>query len=271
LSRRRFRSPASSLAGADPDTRDIPNQPGDISFLIDRMIALSSDPSHVLAGSIAADRIGALGASTGGLTTLLVSLHAKYRDPRIAAAMPVAPFAAFLEQPFYQATRTLPLLFVQGEMDAFMPYKINGLRAFERAQPNAALITVARGSHTAFANPIDQLTLGLIAPVLVPLGWSWDNPDATGCAAVGNILRKDSLAVLESLEGPYVDHSFKLEGDDLVCQGAELTMPAMGLDEQRGILAASVVSSLTPTSAPASNGGKTAAATSCTSCRGIPP
>lgn len=236
--------PLTSLGanGGAPDTKDIPNQPGDISFLIDTMLAFSNDSSHPFAGAVDAERIGALGVSAGGLTTLLVSLHAKYHDPRIKAAAPVAPFAAFFEEPFYSATRTIPLLIEHGDMDAFLPYEINGRRAFEHAKPNAYLVTVARGSHAAFALPIDGALQGLLAGLLVPPEWSQDNPDAMGCAAVGDALRKDPLAVLDTLEGPHVDHDLRIEGDDIVCVGDELTRPALGVDEQRAIFAQSVVS-----------------------------
>lgn len=236
--------PLTSLGANDgaPDTKDIPNQPGDISFLIDTMLAFSNDSSHQLAGAVDAERIGALGVSAGGLTTLLVSLHEKYHDPRIKVAAPVAPFAAFFEAPFYSATRTIPLLIEHGDMDAFLPYEINGRRAFEYAKPNAFLLTVARGSHAAFALPIDGALQGLLSGLIVPPEWSQDNADAMGCAAVGDTLREDPLAVLDTLEGPYVNHDIQIEGDDLVCVGDELTMPALGVEEQRAIFAQSIVS-----------------------------
>jgi hypothetical protein len=78
--------------------------------------------------------------------------------------------------------------------------------------------------------------------LLVPPEWSQDNADAMGCAAVGDTLRADPVAVLDTLEGPHVDHEIQIEGDDLVCVGDELTMPALGVEEQRAIFAESIVS-----------------------------
>ena len=226
--------------GGAPDTKDIPNQPGDISFLIDQMLMFSEDPGHLFAGAVDAERIGALGVSAGGLTTLLVSLHATYHDPRVRAAIPVAPLASFFERPFYHATRSIPLLLVHGDMDAFLDYGNNGRRAFDRASPHARLITVEKGSHAAFALPIDGALQQLIAGLVVPPEWSLDNPDAMGCAAVGETLQGTGLAVLETLEGPHVDHGIGMEGK-LVCAGDELTMPAMGIERQRSILAQAAV------------------------------
>jgi MFS family permease len=57
----------------DPDTAspdDYPNQPGDMSFLVDELPAAGSDGSDELAGLIDPERIGAAGHSLGGMTTL---------------------------------------------------------------------------------------------------------------------------------------------------------------------------------------------------------
>jgi len=91
--------------------------------------------------------------------------------------------------------------------------------------------------------PLDGALLDLLAGLLVPPEWRTENPGAMGCAAVGPTLQEDPLAVLDTLEGPYVDHDIVIEGDDIVCMSDELlSTPAMTVEEQRAIYASSVVS-----------------------------
>lgn len=232
--------PLSSLFANDgsPDVTDIPNQPRDVSFLIDRVLEFSEQSGHLLQGAVDAERIGALGVSAGGLTTLLVSLHATDHDPRIRAAMPVAPLASFLTPAFYEETRSIPLLFVHGTLDAFIDYETNGRRAFERSLPNSYLITVDKGSHAAFALPLDEGGLEFVSDLLVPPEWNKDNPDAMGCAAVGANLTEAGNFLAE-LTGP--DHHYERDELELPCQGDEMTMESMTVNAQRKIYAESAV------------------------------
>ena len=68
------------------DVSDAGNQPADVSFVIDSLLA------HPRFGSmIDADRIGATGISLGGITTYFASFGLPTRDPRIKASAPIAP------------------------------------------------------------------------------------------------------------------------------------------------------------------------------------
>src|SRR5581483_3209459 len=58
-------------------------RPGDVSFMIDRVL----DDAGELAANIDPERIGMMGHSFGGWTTLAVT----GRDPRIRAALPLDP------------------------------------------------------------------------------------------------------------------------------------------------------------------------------------
>jgi predicted dienelactone hydrolase len=66
-----------------PQFRDVLNQPGDVSFLIDTLLAWSDDPDSRFAGQIDRQRIGAVRLSLGGMTTMLLAFHPS-----------LAPFAA---------------------------------------------------------------------------------------------------------------------------------------------------------------------------------
>ena len=60
---------------------DVVNQPGDISFLIDTLLAWDIDPDSPFFERIDAQRIGVFGISLGGLTSTLVAYHPRWRDP----------------------------------------------------------------------------------------------------------------------------------------------------------------------------------------------
>ncbi len=68
------------------DISDTGSQPGDVSFLIDSLVAHPR-----LSPLIDAERIGATGISLGGITTYFASFGHPTRDPRIKASAPIAP------------------------------------------------------------------------------------------------------------------------------------------------------------------------------------
>lgn len=221
-----------------PDSGDVGNQPGDVSFLIDRVLELSKDPGHVLANAIDPARIGATGVSMGGTTTLLVSLHPKLHDPRISVSMPIAPLSSFLLEGFYH-TRPLPLLLLSGDLDAFIDYKTNARRSFELAQPNAHLVTLANGSHAAFAIQFDAGTVALLNGLLGKPGADPSNPDGFGCGAVADTLNAAPNFV-DSLGGPEEFIQLDPESPLAPCTGDEYKHPAMDPTKQVEVTAAAV-------------------------------
>jgi dienelactone hydrolase len=235
--------PLSNLLANDgnPVPSDAPNQAGDVSFLIDQMIELSQQSGHVLANAVDAARIGATGVSMGGLTTLLVSLHPKLTDARIRAAAPIAALSSFFLPGFYH-TRELPLLFVHGDNDAFIDYELNSRAAWEHAQPNAWLMTIAGGTHTAFAFALDPGTLAFVNLLLGLPGTDLSNADGLGCGAVGAQLEGRVPTFPASLGGAqnFIDEA--QVGDSLkACAGTHHTKPALEAREQTQLTAAAVV------------------------------
>jgi predicted dienelactone hydrolase len=158
--------------------QDTPNQPLDVRFVIDQLLA------GELAPSIDANRIGISGLSLGGLTALLTAFHPRLRDPRVKAAMTLAAPACFLLPAFYQ-NATLPLLLVQGDADLLVPIEQNGMRAFQNAQNPKELVTLARGSHTGFTG-------------LATLFDSTMNYDRIGCRAIAGHVDVSSFTELGS-------------------------------------------------------------------------
>jgi hypothetical protein len=89
-----------------PNVRDAVNQPDDVRFVIDRVLAWGPG-ERPFAGEIDRERIGAIGLSLGGLTTTLAAFHPWLRDPRIAAAVSIAGPAAMFSPAFF-ATADVP-------------------------------------------------------------------------------------------------------------------------------------------------------------------
>jgi len=149
---------------------DVVNQPGDISFLIDQILARSQQADNALHGMVDGERIAALGLSLGGLTTELVAFHPTLKDPRIRAAISMAGPSEFFMPQFFE-NNSIPFMYIGGTADAIVPYR-------EHAQPitqkdkSSILITLHAGSHVGFID-------------MAPVFFRWlNNPDEFGCKAL---------------------------------------------------------------------------------------
>lgn len=160
-------------APGGPQVKDVVNQPADVSFLIDQLLAFNNDQQHPLAGMIDQQHIGLMGISLGGMTTLLAAYHPEMADSRVRAAISIAgPTDQFTEQFFIG--KSLPFLMLAATADALVPYNNNALPVLEKI-PGAQLIGIEGGSHMGFVG-----TAGLLR---------WINhPDSIGCYLVlGNL------------------------------------------------------------------------------------
>ncbi len=171
------------------NANDVINQPGDISFLIDSILALSGDEKPFV-GDIDETRIGLTGYSLGGLTTYLTTYHADWRDPRIAAAVAIAgPSAAFTSEFF--STTSIPFLAIAGTADALIEHRRNALDIPQRS-PQSSLITIEGGTHLGFT--------GISEPYLRFM----ENPDSFACYAVLGALDEDPNEPMQLLGGEEV-------------------------------------------------------------------
>ena len=104
-------------APAGPDESDLPNQPGDMRFVISRLLAASAANSGPFAGLIDPAQIAVAGHSDGGDTALAVAYNRYFRDPRISAAI----ILSGAEMPgvggFTFRRGSPPLLAMQGSAD----------------------------------------------------------------------------------------------------------------------------------------------------------
>lgn len=158
-------------APGGPNVMDVVNQPADITFMIDSLLADSATAGHVLEGMVDGTRIGVTGISLGGMTSTLVAFHPDMRDPRITASLSIAGPTSFLTERFFSFA-DVPFLMLAGDIDALVPYATNAAPVPEKV-PGAELVTIADASHTGFAGPAASLR------------WM-DNPDAIGCYMVSD-------------------------------------------------------------------------------------
>ncbi len=107
--------------------------------------------------------------------------------------------SCFLTAPFYQTVK-MPLLLLHGDADIIVPLAANSTRAFGFAQQPKQLVTLARGSHTAFAS---------LATVLDPTM----NYDRIGCTAIQGATDVSSFAALG-------DASDGISSDTSICPAA---------------------------------------------------
>jgi len=180
------------------EVRDVLQQPGDVSFLIDSILALD-EAERPFSGRVDRERIGALGLSLGGLTATLVAFHPKLRDERIRAVVSIAGPSAFFSRKFFE-TAEVPFLMIAGTDDAIVPYAANGPPILERA-PTGALLSIAGGSHVGFAGPA----------ATIPFLRFSHNPDGLGCS--------------------YLERHLELQPDELEAEAfaAELVGPENGV------------------------------------------
>ena len=146
---------------------DAHNQPGDVRFVIDQLLAASRTRGGWLHGRIDRRRIGLEGLSLGGFTTLLTAYHPRLRDRRVKGAVTFAALACPLPTQYLRSGP--PLLILQGTLDRFTPAAENGERVFARARVPRELVRLAGGTHVAFSGYL-----------VVPLDESYDT--VLGCA-----------------------------------------------------------------------------------------
>lgn len=136
-------------APGGPRLSAVLDQPGDVSFVIDQLIALHGTSGHLLQGAVDDSAIGLSGHSLGGLTTLL-TVYGPSRDTRISAALPIAPASCFLPDDLADG-ESVPVLFITGANDLITP--VQTVRyGYSVANPPAYLVELAGGSHIRFAD-----------------------------------------------------------------------------------------------------------------------
>lgn len=163
------------FAPGGPNVLDMVNQPADITFIIDALLAANEQPSHALYHQIDATRIGLIGHSLGGMTTTLATYHPRLRDPRVSAAISLAgPLEMFGRQLF--AAHNTPFMLIASDTDPMVDYNKNAAVLASRIN-NAMLVTLHNASHSGFTAEGTYLSL-------------LDNPDSIGCWTVADTVNE---------------------------------------------------------------------------------
>jgi predicted dienelactone hydrolase len=140
---------SNGLAPGGPRIGDVLNQPGDVSFLIDSFLQFSEEPGNQFEGAIDESAIGLTGHSLGGMTTILATFG-PLADPRVKAAMPLAPPACLIGSQTYEGAHT-PLLVAGGTDDQVVTFE-SARQAYDAANPPKYLLTLLGGNHMRFAD-----------------------------------------------------------------------------------------------------------------------
>jgi dienelactone hydrolase len=104
-------------AAGGPDEKDLPNQPGDMSFVITRMVAASAAQAGALTALINPHEIAVAGQSDGGDTALAVAYDPRFRDARVRAAVILSGAEIPFLSTFQIGAGGPPLLATQGTAD----------------------------------------------------------------------------------------------------------------------------------------------------------
>ncbi len=160
-------------APGGPYLADYRNQPADVRFVVDEVAAATrgrhggSGATGDLAGLrgvVDTERVALAGHSLGGATTLGVAFHTCCTDPRVRAAVPIAPVRLPFDGGDYRPLRT-PVLFIHGDQDPVLAYRIS-VDLYEQARPPKYLLTLLGAGHTPFVPPFSDPMVGAITAFL---------------------------------------------------------------------------------------------------------
>ena len=132
-------------APGGPDETDLVNQPGDVRFVIDRLLEASRSRRSRLHGLIDPSRIAIAGHSDGGETAFAVAYERRYLDYRVHAAI-ILSGAELSPDAISSRNHSAPLLAVQGSADRINP-PVYTRALFADAQRPKYLLTLIDAGH----------------------------------------------------------------------------------------------------------------------------
>jgi dienelactone hydrolase len=140
-----FPGERSDVAGT-PTQNDIPNEPGDLSFVISSVLGANADGSSPLFGKVDGSRIGAAGHSDGGIVAAAIALNSATVDWRVKATAVLS--GGFWPIPGGQwgAVQAGAVLVTHGDADPIASYNV-GQQVYNTARAPKAFVDIVGGGH----------------------------------------------------------------------------------------------------------------------------
>jgi len=180
----------------EPTFADLADQPGDVSFVIDQVLAANETEGDPIFGQIDPAHIGVAGLSLGGATTYGVAFNDCCRDERPIAAM-VLDGARLAVGGEFDMASGLPLLIVHADEDYTLPYS-EATDAYADAVAPKWLVTLHELAHAEpyenTPNPAD----GLVQAVTVAFWDRWLKEDEAAEERLAAAVTPATLATFES-------------------------------------------------------------------------
>jgi fermentation-respiration switch protein FrsA (DUF1100 family) len=145
-------------APGGPDEADLVNQPGDISFVIGRLLRLDRNPRSRLYGLIDPGRIAVAGHSDGGDTAFAVAYERHYLDWRVHLAL-ILSGAPLPPEPVVQRRASPPLLVTQGTRDPINLPSVSRELFTDAARPKFLLSLIGAGHLPPYSSNRRQLAI----------------------------------------------------------------------------------------------------------------
>lgn len=133
------------VEGANGNAKDVWNQPADVSFVLDQLLAENGRDGAELHGAIDPARLGAGGLSLGGATTLGLAYNPCCRDDRFIAFEVLAGNPIPLSEAYDFADAT-PVLFVHGDNDRSLSIATE-LETYRKAKDPKWFVTLLGAPH----------------------------------------------------------------------------------------------------------------------------
>jgi dienelactone hydrolase len=149
------------LAGSAAYEPDLVNQPGDVSYVLSRLLALNAQPRGFLSGRLNPREVAATGQSDGGDTVAALAGNTCCQDHRLKAVA-VLSGAEWPPMPgaYFEGSAPPPLLFVQGSADTINPpWTSVQLYRADRASPRYYLDLYGADHMVPYTgdNPVERL------------------------------------------------------------------------------------------------------------------
>jgi predicted dienelactone hydrolase len=161
--------------------RDLPNQPFDVTFLIDSLTAAANTPSDPLHQLINPTQVAVAGQSDGGNTVVATSYNSAYQDHRIKAAVVLSGARYGYPGGTWFPAGSPPLLATQGTADTINPPALTNDFFTADPQPDKYLLCMQGAPHldpyvarNTYEHVVTQVTTAFLHATLYQLPGSLD-------------------------------------------------------------------------------------------------